>query len=143
MWDTVGGMRSLETYLQERGVDTSGWAMAEATGISDDGDAILARGTTAGFDNGPILITGLTHPIPAVLHSGFSSDGQKFEVTLDTRAGQDYWVEGSSSPASTVWNMETTPSAGTGSSATLSLPITGYPEAGYYFRVVTDFSPAE
>jgi len=44
VWDKTNGMQSLEVMLTELGLDLTGWQLAEATGISDDGRTIVGYG---------------------------------------------------------------------------------------------------
>lgn len=44
IWDSVNGIRSLKNVLASQGVDTTGWALYQAIGISDDGRTVLVFG---------------------------------------------------------------------------------------------------
>ena len=44
IWDPAHGMHSLQEVLQAWGVDTKGWRLTRAAGISDDGTRILCYG---------------------------------------------------------------------------------------------------
>ena len=45
IWDAGNGMRSLTTVLTGLGVDTTGWTINQAQGISSDGTKIVGVGT--------------------------------------------------------------------------------------------------
>ncbi len=46
-WNSTDGMTSLETDLQAAGVDTTGWTLAVATGVSADGQTIIGNNSAA------------------------------------------------------------------------------------------------
>jgi probable HAF family extracellular repeat protein len=46
LWDPQHGMRRVADVLADEGVDLAGWQVTEATGVSDDGRAIVGRGVT-------------------------------------------------------------------------------------------------
>jgi probable HAF family extracellular repeat protein len=49
IWDAAHGMRGLKDVLQtDYGLDLTGWSLAEAKGISDDGKTIVGYGTGPG-----------------------------------------------------------------------------------------------
>lgn len=48
IWDSAG-MHKLTDYLNERGFDTTGWYLGDATGISADGSVIIGTGYRDGF----------------------------------------------------------------------------------------------
>jgi probable HAF family extracellular repeat protein len=54
IWDSTNGMQSLLTVLEnDYGLDLTGWTLAEARGISDDGFSIVGYGTNpSGFTEG-------------------------------------------------------------------------------------------
>jgi hypothetical protein len=58
LWTAVQGMVDLNTYLSLLGVDLTGWTLAEVTGISADGSALVGYGTFNGADRA-FLVRGL------------------------------------------------------------------------------------
>ena len=44
IWDVVNGMRRLQDVLSAEGIDLTGWTLATANGISDDGSTIVGWG---------------------------------------------------------------------------------------------------
>lgn len=44
IWDAVNGMRRLQDVLAAEGIDLTGWTLATANGISDDGSTIVGWG---------------------------------------------------------------------------------------------------
>ena len=48
LWDRVHGMRSLREALRDHAVDTTGWVLQEALGISADGSTIVGNGLAPG-----------------------------------------------------------------------------------------------
>lgn len=137
VWDAAGGIRSLAAYVTEKGGSASAWTFSEALGISDDGDAVLATGTTTGFFNGPVLITGLAQPEIPSLTTSLSPDGSQFSVSFESVSGQEYWLEESSLTPGDDWEPVAAPMAGTGSSMTLSVLREDYPSDSHFFRVAT------
>jgi uncharacterized membrane protein len=49
-WTAESGMRSVQEMLQELGVDTSGWRLGEASGVSADGSVIIGNGVNPNGD---------------------------------------------------------------------------------------------
>ena len=144
VWDDTGGIRSLETYIVEKGGDLSGWTFSEAKMISDDGDAILATGTSSNpleFSNGPVLITGLNQPVLPTAELAVSTNGLNYEISFETVDDQEYWLQGSATPGAPSWSDETVPVAGTGALMTLTVPRANYPQGSYFFRVATQAAP--
>ena len=69
IWEPRSGWRSLKQVLEESGVNMTGWTLAFATSISDDGRTIAGYGTNpAGFSQGWIAIVPM--PCPADLDNG-------------------------------------------------------------------------
>ncbi len=66
IWDNTGGQNSLKTveqYLNDKGVDTTGWEFNNVTGISDDGTCFCGYGKYLGVEHG----WAYTVPEPATL----------------------------------------------------------------------------
>lgn len=57
-WTAPSWIRDLDEYLQEIGMDTTGWVLEEAVDISADGTVILGNGTYDG-ERCAFLLTGL------------------------------------------------------------------------------------
>jgi len=57
-WTEKSGMRDLQSYLEELGMDLTGWELQEAVGISPDGKVIVGNGEYQG-QTSIFLITGL------------------------------------------------------------------------------------
>jgi hypothetical protein len=52
IWDAVHGMRNLKEFLEgDLGLDLTGWTLRFATGISDDGTAIVGDGIDPNGNN--------------------------------------------------------------------------------------------
>ena len=45
IWDATSGMRRVQDYLADFGLDTNGWTLTSVTGISDDGLTIAGTGS--------------------------------------------------------------------------------------------------
>ncbi len=58
LWTAVIGMVDLNTYLPALGIDTTGWTLTDAHGISADGRAITGTGTFNG-DQRAFVVSGL------------------------------------------------------------------------------------
>lgn len=60
LWNASDGMRALEEVLEnDHGLDLSGWALEEATGISDDGLTVVGVGVSpSGFRRGFVATLG-------------------------------------------------------------------------------------
>ena len=56
VWDEANGMRSLQTMLEDGGVDMTGWTLTSATGVSDDGKTIVGYGTHNGNTEGFVAV---------------------------------------------------------------------------------------
>lgn len=54
-WKESTGMQSLEDLLTAQGVDISGWELADATGVSGDGEIIVGAGWTGADSQGFIV----------------------------------------------------------------------------------------
>ena len=57
VWDAAFGMRELSTVLANLGVDTAGWQLTEAVGVSDDGRTVVGVGLNpSGFTEAWIAV---------------------------------------------------------------------------------------
>ena len=67
IWDPINGFRNLQSALtNEFGLDLSGWDLASATGISDDGMTITGWGTHEGVGE-EAFIAAIPEPSAAAL----------------------------------------------------------------------------
>jgi len=68
IWDPTNGMRSLKDVLEDDcGLDLTGWALIEATGISQDGRTIVGWGHNSGYGKPHEEAFIATIPEPATL----------------------------------------------------------------------------
>jgi probable HAF family extracellular repeat protein len=72
VWDETNGMRNLQRVLvDDFGLDLTGWTLTNATGISDDGLAIVGDGINAdGFAEGWIAVLPPTIPVEIDIKPG-------------------------------------------------------------------------
>jgi probable HAF family extracellular repeat protein len=45
LWDPEHGMRSVQTLLEQHGLDLAGWLLFDVTDVSADGRTLVGRGT--------------------------------------------------------------------------------------------------
>jgi hypothetical protein len=66
IWD-ANGVRSLETALQDLGVDVTGWSLTSAEAISTDGSTIVGYGQAPGSSNVRAFVAVIPEPAHATM----------------------------------------------------------------------------
>ena len=56
--DSINGVRYLKTFLEEEGIDMTGWELADATAVSADGSVVVGYGSNPAGQQEAWMITG-------------------------------------------------------------------------------------
>ena len=108
IWDAVNGMRRLQDVLAAEGIDLTGWTLATANGISDNGSTIVGWGinpagqneawvATFQFDDEAPLVTAvLADPNPAPVFTDISLTATVDDSTTGNAniASAEYSIDG-------------------------------------------------